>query len=228
MNAGSTVPERSPERVGILGGTFDPVHIGHLIVAREMVEALSLTEVLFLPAREPPHKAPSGLTPAEHRLAMLRLAIASEPLFALDERELRRGGKSYTFDTLRSLREERGPRTELFFLIGADTLPELKTWRRAPELFGLAHFATAVRPGCLLSRLEELRDALPPEAIADLEAHCIPTTPIGVSSTTIRANILQGRSIRHMVPREVETYIRARGLYRAAPSETGEEQRHGG
>jgi nicotinate-nucleotide adenylyltransferase len=215
--------DRTParKRLGILGGTFDPVHVGHLILAREMAEALALGEVLFVPAYRPPHKDPSGVSGSEHRLAMLRLALASEPDFRVDERELRRGGKSYTVDTLRSLREERGEDVELFFLIGADTLPELKTWYRAPELFALARFATAVRPGFAASRIEELRDAIPPAALADLEACLVPTTPIGVSSTQIRSNILSGKSIRHMVPPEVEAYIRTRRLYRSRDGESG-------
>jgi len=215
--------EREPglERIGILGGTFDPVHVGHLILAREMAEALGLGEVLFIPAYQPPHKDPSDVSGSEHRLAMLRLALASEPGFRVDEREIRRGGKSYTIDTLRSLKEERGNDVELFFLIGADTLPELKTWHRAPELFALARFATAVRPGSDVSRIRELRGVFPPEAIAALEAHRVPTTPIGVSSTQIRSNILLEKSIRHLVPREVEAYIRTHRLYRSRGVESG-------
>ncbi len=208
-------PERRENlKLGLLGGTFDPVHIGHLILAREAQEALDLNRVLFLPALIPPHKDPGGVSEVEHRVEMLRLALENEPDFEPDLREINRGGKSYTLDTLKAVRRDHGIDTEVYFLIGADSLPELRTWHRAQELFSLAHFVTAVRPGFPPERLDELRDAFPDEILEDLRNHCIETTPIGVSSTQIRHNVFNDKSIRHMVPDVVWRYISDHGLYR--------------
>lgn len=205
---------RETLKLGLLGGTFDPVHIGHLILAREAQEALDLDRVLFLPAFLPPHKDPGGVSEVEHRVEMLRLALENEPDFEPDLREINRGGKSYTLDTLKAVRQDHGLDTDIYFLIGADSLPELRTWHRAPELFSLAHFVTATRPGFPPDRLNELRDAFSDEILEDLKLHWIETTPIGVSSTQIRRNVFIGNSIRHMVPAVVAHYISDRRLYR--------------
>lgn len=209
-------PARTPpRRLGVLGGTFDPVHIGHLILAREMTEALDLDRVLFIPACLPPHKHGREVSTPEHRLEMLRLALDDDDDFEVDAREIRRGGKSYTVHTLESLRSELGAGTEIFFLIGADTLPELKTWYEAPRLFALARFATAVRPGFPVSRIAELAPPLSDEVVRQIERDLVQTTPIGVSSTQIRRNLRRKKSIRHLVPPAVEAYIRTRKLYRS-------------
>lgn len=201
-----------PPRIGVLGGTFDPVHIGHLILARESTEKLGLDRLLFVPARRPPHKDPAALTPAKHRVAMLELALEDEPDFEVDRREIERGGPSYTVDTLRSLREEF-TEAEIFFLIGADSLPELKSWREPEQLFRLAHFVTVVRPGFPHDRISQLEDSFPKAVIAELRARLLETTPIAVSSTEIRRKLRQGLSIQHMVPSAVEAYIRLHDLY---------------
>jgi len=203
-----------PRRLGVLGGTFDPVHVGHLVVAREMAEALDLDLVLFIPAYLPPHKEDREVSEVEHRLEMLRLALVDEDGFEVDAREIRRGGKSYTVHTLEALRTEMGSDTEIFFLIGADTLPEIKTWYEAPRLFEMARFATASRPGFPLSRIAELVPTFSDKIIRQIEHDLVETTPIGVSSTQIRHNVLNRKSIRHLVPPAVEEYIRTRNLYR--------------
>lgn len=207
------------ERLGILGGTFDPVHIGHLVVAREMMEAHRLDRLILLPAYRPPHKDPGGVSDASDRVAMLRAATADTPDLEIDTREIDRGGRSYTVITLEELRKER-PDAELFFLIGADSLPQLKTWYESTRLVELAHFATAVRPGFPLDSVESLRGAFTDAVVDDLKALCVQTTPIGVSSTQIRRNVSEGKSIRYLVPPAVERYIAEHGLYRPDGSET--------
>lgn len=209
---------RAMARLGLLGGTFDPVHIGHLVLARELAEELGLDEVRFLPARTPPHKPAASTTPVADRVGMLRLALAEEPGFRVDLRELRREGPSYTYDTLRELREE-GP-GELFFLLGADSLVELPTWYRAAELLELARFVTAVRPG-FTPEPAELRRVFSPTQVERLLRDLIPTTPIGVSSSLIREKVRCGRSIRHLVPPAVEGFIRRRGLYQGVDTAGG-------
>ncbi len=206
-----------PARIGYLGGTFDPVHVGHLISARELADALRLDRVVWLPAKQPPHKAGRTVSALTDRVAMLELAIADEPDFAIDLRETRRDGPSYTFDTLSALRDER-PDDERFFLIGADSLAQLHTWYRAAELPSLAQFATAVRPGTTIGDLAELGAIITDAQIRSIREHCVPTTPIGVSSTAIRRRVADGLSIRHRVPAAVEAHIRRRGLYTDATS----------
>ena len=217
---------RAPvQRVGVLGGTFDPVHIGHLVMAREIAEALTLDHVLFIPAFQPPHKDVKNVSSTAHRLAMLRLGLEGESGFSVDTRELDRGGKSYTVTTLEALKEEYGAETDIYFLIGADTLPELKTWRRAPELFALARFATAVRPGFTLECGAELGDAFSESVVSDILAHRVETTPIGVSSSQIRRNVFLDKSIRHMVPAKVEYYIHQNDLYASPESKSAPERK---
>lgn len=204
-------------RIGYLGGTFDPVHVGHLIVARELADALRLDRVVWLPAKQPPHKHGRDVSPLADRVAMLELGIADDPDFAIDLRETRRDGPSYTFDTLTELRAER-PDDERFFLIGADSLAQLHTWYRAAELPGLARFATAVRPGVELGTLDDLAALVTDDQIKNIRRDCVRTTPIGISSTAIRRRVAEGRSIRHRVPPGVAAHIRRRGLYSGTTS----------
>lgn len=186
-------------RIGILGGTFNPVHCGHLVLARGVLEALKLHRVLWVPARVPPMKSVEDLAPAEDRCRMVELAIAGILEFELCRLELDRDGPSYTVDTLRRLRRER-PGVLWHFLIGSDLLPELPTWRQSQEALTLATFVVVSRPSVPIASL--------PPGVQRLD---VPT--MDVSSSEIRQRVKAGRPIRDLVPEPVAQYIVARQLY---------------
>ena len=206
--------------VGVLGGTFNPIHLAHLRLAEEMREALALERVLLIPAGDPPLKR-GGVAPAAHRLEMVRRAVAANPALEVQDLEIRRAGPSYTVDTLAELRE-RMPDASLWFIVGADTLPELGAWREPERLFALASFAVATRPGHP-QRLRELLPAGLARAFRDgprglvhdsgNELRQIPFTPLAISASDIRARIARGGSIRYLVPDEVIEYVRKQKLY---------------
>lgn len=196
----------SPEqRVGLLGGVFDPVHNGHLIAAEAAREACGLRRVMFIPAADPPHKRYTGLASAETRAEMVRLAIQDHPCFELSPVELRRAGRSYTVDTLSELRQTLGEKTGLFLIIGADNVTEMATWHRPDRILSLATVVVARRPGATPDRAD-------PALTRGMRF--VETPLIEISSTDIRRRVREGRSIRYLVPREVEKYIYEHGLYR--------------
>lgn len=205
--------------IGVLGGTFNPVHNGHLILARDLLEAFRLDEVLFIPCARPPHKPGNDLAPVEDRVHMLERALEKEPRFTLSRVEVDRGGVSYTIDTLTQLRQAH-PGATFFFLIGSDTLPELKTWRRIDELLTLCRFATLVRPG--MANLEQLKqriglpDPWPERLMRDVFSGRL----IDVSSSDIRRRVREGRSIRDLVPDRVADYIESHRLYQGKERES--------
>jgi nicotinate-nucleotide adenylyltransferase len=191
-------------RIGILGGTFDPVHLGHLLLAECAREELSLDEVLLVPAREPWRKSHRAITAAEHRLAMLELAIAGNDGFGISDIELRRPGPTYTADTLEALAGERLD-DEFYFIVGADALADLPQWHEPQRV--VAHALLAVAP----------RAGLDAEvALAGMEDRVrrFNAPRIEISSTEIRARVAAGRSIRYQVPHAVAAYIASHGLYR--------------
>lgn len=188
-------------RVGLFGGTFDPPHIGHLIVARDACDLLHLDRIFFVPAHQPPHKLDQGVTDASLRLAMLLAATAADDRFEICEIELKRDGPSYTVDTLRQLHEER-PAETFFLLLGADQIRDLHTWREPHEVARLSQIVLMSREGVA---------AGPKNALV---AESIEVTRIGVSSTAVRQRVAEGRSIRYLVPAGVEKIIVSRGLYR--------------
>jgi nicotinate-nucleotide adenylyltransferase len=196
-------------RVGILGGTFDPVHVAHLILAEHAREALALDEVLFIPAGEPWRKSGRTIAPAEHRLAMLRLAVEGNEAFGISDIELRRSGPTYTADTLESLAGERLD-DEFYFIVGADALADLPSWHEPARI--VAHAVLAVAP----RELQEVNVAALnlPGLAARIEAFPLPR--VDISSTDIRARVAAGASIRYLVPETVGRYIREQGLYRTA------------
>lgn len=200
-------------RVGLFGGSFDPIHFGHLIAAHDIAEQLSLGRVLVIPCGEPPHKQNVRLTPADHRLAMVRLAVEGDPLFEVSEIELKRQGPSYTFDTVTQLRSQYGPTVELFWFIGADSLPQLPTWHRAAELVNIATIVTAKRPGHADPDWEKLDDAFGSHAVAMLKAHCLETHDIGISATELRNRASHGKSLRYFTPHTVASYIQKHKLF---------------
>lgn len=207
--------------LGILGGTFDPVHYGHLRIALELCQALALAEVRFLPCRVPPHRGAPAAT-AQDRLNMLRLAVESQRSFAIDERELRREGPSYMVDTLASLRAEQGARP-LCLLLGMDAFNALDSWHQWQRLIELAHLVVAFRPG-----VDREPDAAVAELLARHQAHELrqlrrqpagrillcPVTQLEISASRIRSAVKQGKSPRYLLPEKVLEYIWREGLYR--------------
>ena len=197
-------------RFGLFGGTFDPIHLGHLILAEQCREACGLDRVCFVVANEPPHKRGIKRTGVHHRLEMTRLGIAGNPAFEVSDVEARRAGPSYSVDTLEHFQAER-PEDELFFLIGGDSLVDLPTWREPERIVRLATLVVVNRPGS---------DPAPPEGLVGPEAKpplSVTIPPIGVSSSDLRRRLAEGRSVRYMLPSSVEAYIRAHKLYGEPP-----------
>ena len=191
------------------------MHHGHLIVARSLVEQLSLERIVLVPAASPPHKSPAHAR-ADDRLEMLRLATEGEGIFEICEDELQRSGPSYTLDTLCRLRQRHGPGAALHWVIGADMLPELPQWHRVTELLEIARLIVCLRPPWdrkLPEILEGLRQKLPAKAVDDLEQSVVRTPLIDISSTDIRSRVGEGKSIRYLLPERVRRCIAEKGIY---------------
>ncbi|MDE0838604.1 MAG: nicotinate-nucleotide adenylyltransferase [Kiritimatiellae bacterium] len=199
-------------RLAILGGTFDPPHVGHLLMAQTALETLALDGVIFVPSGDPPHKDLGDIRPAEDRIEMIRAATAWNPRFHVDDLERHRQGKTYTIDTVMTLRD-RHPDAELFFLIGADSLNDLYTWMRVEELLTLCRFITFIRPGQAMETLQANVAKLPQPWATQLLQDVHQGRAINISSTECRQRVAQGLSIRYLVPKEVEAYIAAHDLY---------------
>ncbi len=200
-------------RVGIFGGTFDPVHTGHLILAEQGREQGRLDEVWFVPAAHPPHKDEPTLTRFEQRVEMLALALAGNPAFRIDELEKERPGPSYTADTLAELRR-RHPAHEFLLLIGSDTLLDLPQWYLPQRVLEQAGLLVVARPGSAVLSAEQLRQRLNlPEQIP-LRLEVIEMPQIDISSRDLRRRVAAGRSLRYFLPRAVECYIRDKALYK--------------
>jgi nicotinate-nucleotide adenylyltransferase len=206
--------------IGIFGGTFDPIHFGHLRAAFELTELLGLEKVLFVPAADPPHRG-SPLADAATRLAMVRAALEDEEEFVVDEREIGRPGPSYTVLTLEELRREHGDRS-LVLMLGMDAFLGLPTWHRWSELLGLAHVAVAHRPGARLPSTGELgrllgerraggRDEIRATPCGRIFVH--PGTQLDISSTDLREALRAGRDPRYLMPEPVRRMINATGIY---------------
>lgn len=206
-------------RIGIFGGTFDPIHHGHLIVAEVMMEELGLDRVLFLPAGQPPHKLDRVITPAFHRLTMLQLALQDNPHFALSFVDVERPGPCYTVDSLAILRQEY-PDDELFFLMGEDSLRDLPTWREPNRIAEQALLAVALRPNVEVN-LEAVFTAVP--AARD-RVVLVQVPLIQIAASDIRRRVAEGRTIRYQVPRPVEQYIERHGLYRTVRAPVGAQR----
>jgi nicotinate-nucleotide adenylyltransferase len=198
-------------RIGVFGGTFDPVHLGHLILAEQCREQGRLEQVWFVPAARPPHKPERELTPFAQRVEMLNLAIAGQPAFRVEELENDRPGPGYTADTLEEL-HKRHPEHEWFLVIGGDALRDLPGWYDRRRIVAQAELLVMPRPGADLPAAEELRGKLGP----DLRMQFIDVPPIGISSSDLRERLRDGRSVRFLVPRAVEAYIRDKQLFHLA------------
>lgn len=211
-------------RVGVLGGTFNPVHIGHLRSALEVAEEFSFDELRLIPSARPPHREAPAVS-AEDRLALVRLAVEGVELLRVDDRELRRERPSYTIETLESLREELGAEVQLFLLLGWDAYCGLPGWHRWQELLEHCHILVLQRPDADSEAPEALRDLQAARSVANPQALSGPAgqisfvwqTPLAISATRIRQLLANDRSVRYLVPDAVLAYINAHGLYRATP-----------
>ncbi len=199
-------------RLGLFGGSFDPVHYGHLLLAECCREACRLDHVYFVPAAVPPHKQEHELTPAPPRIEMLELAIAGHEAFSVSRYEVDRGGLSYTVDTLGHFRTTQ-PEAELFLVVGADMLHDLSHWHEASRVCELAILVAAQRPGMGEADFSCLIHIASPERIELFRRHRVAMPQVGISSTEIRRRVAAGSSIRYWTPRSVEKYIEAHGLY---------------
>lgn len=216
-----TAPGLTP--VGVFGGTFNPVHYGHLRSALELVELLQLDHLRLMPCAQPPHRAAPACS-AEHRAAMVELAVSGEPHLRCDSRELRRAGVSYTIDSLLELRSELGRGHSLCMVMGCDAVHGITGWHRFGELLDVAHIAVIARPGWQLPRegqvarwLAEHR-AVSPQVLRQRPAGCIlieELRPLAISSTEIRSLLAAGRSVRYLLPESVLDYIQSNTLYRS-------------
>jgi len=196
--------------IGVLGGTFDPVHLGHLIIAEEAREQLKLDKVLFVPSGRPWLKEERIITPAEHRVSMLRLALASNPRFQISMVDVEREGPSYTVDTLADLKRQFGDSASFYFILGWDALRDLHLWKDPARIIQQCRLVAVGRPGSAKPRLSALEAVLPGISKRVL---LIQKPLIGISSSEIRQRVAQGLSIKYLVPEAVETYIREKGLY---------------
>lgn len=226
-------------RIGLFGGTFNPVHNCHLTIAAQVRERLSLDRILFIPTGDPPHKPQDNLAPARHRLEMVRLAVADHPTLDVSDVEVRRPEKSYSIDTVRALRNHYGGSTDLVFIIGLDAFVEFPSWRQAPELLSLCHFAVVSRTGKAFAALAD-RPPLPPiprQALDSLDRGTqdrleAPTPngmrltllrlpPCDISASDIRRRIRSRTAVADLLPASVESYIMRARLYQEEPDLPG-------
>jgi len=218
-------------KIGLFGGTFDPIHWGHLRSAEEVREAFSLDRVFFIPASNPPHKKGQPITSPRDRLEMVRLAIAKNPCFVLSSVELGRPGKSYSIDTIRHFVQTRPLKKSLYFILGLDAFSEIGSWKEHQEIFRLCHLVVISRPGWGRSlSLSDIPVAVRrgfcydprPRAYRHESGNYLfflPVTNMAISASEIRRRLREGRSVRYLVPLPVETYIRKRGLYQRPQEE---------
>jgi nicotinate-nucleotide adenylyltransferase len=223
----------SGEKIGLFGGTFNPIHYGHLRPAEEIYEAFHLSQIIFIPAAQPPHKT-GKILPAPLRVEMVRLAIADNPHFTLSEVEVKRPGKSYSRETITFFREEFGPAAQIYFILGLDAFLEIASWKEYAALFNLCHFIVMTRPGFGKNFNPGL---LPVELAKDFcydeqkGAYAHPSgfylfpkeiTALDISATKIRKNLYQGLSVRYLVPPGVEAFIHTQKIYQTKdPKENG-------
>ncbi len=190
-------------RLGILGGTFNPVHNGHLVAAQEVREKMDLSRIIFIPSAYPPHKTEEDLASAKHRLNMLKLAIDRKPYFTVNTIEIDRGGKSYSVDTMKEIKKLYKKDTKFFFILGIDAVTEIFTWKDVKVFLSMCELVAVNRPGL---SLKDVSKKLPPVNI-------VTVTPIGISSSLIRERLREGKPIAYLVPEKVEKYIKRYKLY---------------
>jgi len=211
-------------KIGILGGTFNPIHNAHLRVAETTRDRLCLDRILFIPAATPPHKTLDGEISFEHRRNMVELAIAGNPLFAVSDMEQQRGGPSYTIDTLRELRR-RSPGDEFFFIIGSDSFQEISSWYNFVDIFSTANIVVVERPEAVISDLASplpvairsefcyIPDEMRLTHRSGFSVYYLPDTPLAISSSAVRQLVRECRSIRYLVPDRVNRYISEKRIF---------------
>jgi len=218
-------------RIGLFGGTFNPVHRCHIVAATETQRRLRLDRILFIPSGDPPHKKSSSLAPAQHRFEMVRLAIQAIPAFKITDVEMRRPNKSYSIETVHELQKDLGPDAELFFIIGLDAFLELHTWKQAPEVLRACHFVVLARPGSTFTSLLKMpvlpsMDRAPLAALdtqralqvdvplpGGMSLILLSIPPCSVSASDIRHRIAHRLSVSNLLPDGVESYILQQHLY---------------
>lgn len=193
------------EKLAVFGGTFDPIHSGHLILAEELKEELGLQKVIFVPSANPPHKGDSDLSEAKDRFMMTRIAIQDNPAFDLSDLELKREGKSYTIETINQFKQLY-PKSELYLLLGSDVLEELHLWKEPEKIFEQIKVVIAKRPGF---------DRIDPQNSYVKKSLVVPIDGLNISSSQIRERVKAGKSIRYLVPPGVEEFIQAKNLYKS-------------
>jgi nicotinate-nucleotide adenylyltransferase len=202
---------KNPQRIGLMGGTFNPIHIGHLVTAEEAFYQFKLDEIIFIPSGKPPHKTDREIAPAEDRYLMTVIATASNPHFTVSRIEIDRKGPSYTVDTLKEMKKIYGEETKFFFISGADAIIGILTWKDPEIIADLCEFIAATRPGYSLKRFEELHLIGEPRLP---RVHFMEIPALAISSTDIRRRVRENRPIKYLVPEGVAEYLEKRGLYR--------------
>ncbi len=203
------------KRIGIMGGTFNPIHHGHLVTAQEALDQFHLDKIIFIPTGDPPHKIEDLLANAEDRYLMTEIATSSNDNFFVSRIEIDRKGKSFTIDTVKKLRKTYGMDSELFFVTGADAILEILTWKNTDEIVTLTKFIAATRPGHDLSKIRDLKSTVfKSEEKADEEISIMEIPVLAISSTNIRKRIKENRPINYLVPEGVSNYIIKHGLYK--------------
>ncbi len=232
------IQSSSSQRLGLLGGSFNPIHNGHLAIAHHVYERLQLSQVLFIPTGDPPHKQIESLAPAQARLEMVKLAIATVPFFEASAVEINRVGKSYSIDTVREIQAQYGPTWKLFFIIGLDAFLDFSTWRAPEKLLQLCHIVVVTRPGQSFQSLSKmpLLSNLNTQALRQLDLGtldqmeiavpdasgltCLPLPPCLISASEIRRRVKCGLPLANMLPPPVESYILHTSLYQEDPNRT--------
>lgn len=213
--------KRASQAIGVMGGTFDPIHYGHLVAAEAVRARLDLDRVVFVPAGRPPHKADKPVSDARHRYLMTVMATVTNPNFAVSRIEIDRPGPSYTVDTVRQFRAEAGARARLYFITGLDAVREILTWREPDVFLRLCRLVAVTRPGYAVRSVEALRSRL--RAVADEQPLEILEVPaLAISSSDVRRRVAASEPIKYLVPESVETYIQKVGLYRSGGADAAD------
>ncbi|MDS1029422.1 nicotinate-nucleotide adenylyltransferase [Bacillota bacterium LX-D] len=197
--------------LGIMGGTFDPIHYGHLVTAEAARETFNLEKVFFVPSGKPPHKKAYSVTEARHRYLMTILAVVTNPYFEASSIEFDRAGYSYAIDTVKEFKQ-RYTGTEIFFITGADAILEILTWKNVDELMQLCHFIAATRPGTKMKEITAFLKKLP--TVLQKKIHLLEIPALAISSTDIRRRVAEGRTIKYLLPEPIEQYIVKNNLYK--------------